>query len=172
MRELPKGQALVAWVDRDGFQCPDAVYDTRWLKPVADDEFDRLVAELRGSDWAGLPPRLPFDEPAEHPLLRVGAAVRWVGPLAGDLAWEIDAWRAWYPDALGGILQPSHPGTVTSLDYRGDPIVGWVDKHGDFQGRVGVARSFVVEIDADEALRRAETLRASEWPGLSDPQLG
>lgn len=171
VRDLPEGQALIAWVDRQGFQCPDAVYDTKWLTPVTDEEFDRLVTELRGSDWAGLPPRAPFDEPEEQPLLRVGASIRWIGPLRGDVAWEIEAWRAWYPAALGGVLEPSHPGIVTALDYRGDPIVKWTDKDGEFQGRLGVARSLVVEITVEEALRRAEGLRASEWPGLdaSDP---
>lgn len=169
VRELPDGWALVAWADRDGWQCPDAVYELKWLDEISEDEFDMLVSELRASDWGGLPPRTPFRKPTQPPEFRSGARVRWVGPLKGDLAWQTPEWREWYPNALGGILTPSHPGIVSAVADNGDPLIRWVDKSGEVSGQASVPREFVVEIDSAEAARRTERLRASEWPGLNGP---
>lgn len=52
--ELPDGWALVAWVDKDGWVCPDAVYETKYLIEVPDGLFENLVNDLRASEWPGL----------------------------------------------------------------------------------------------------------------------
>ena len=171
VRELPDGWNFVAWVDKDSWQSPEAVYESKWLEEVSDEEFERLVSDLRTSDWAGLPPRAPFSEPAEQPTYEPGAKVRWVGPVEGDYAWQAPDWRDWYPKALGGVLTPSHPGTVIAVDRKGDPFVSWIDKTGEFAGRASVPKTFVVAMEDAEAARRTDSLRASDWSGLDHGSL-
>jgi hypothetical protein len=57
---LPDGWALVAWPDREGWVIPDDAYELSSFREVTTEEFDRVVRELRRSDWPGLPPELYF----------------------------------------------------------------------------------------------------------------
>lgn len=166
IEDLPDGWALVSWVDKAGWQCPDAVYETRWLQEVPAERFEALVNELRDSDWAGLPPGPPFRPLEPVPDFQVGTWVRWVGPLEEDLAWEVPEWAGWARDALGGVLRPSHPGVVSEVYEGGDLRIRWVDKVGELEGRIGVPRNLVVPISEEEAAQRAARLRLSGWGGL------
>lgn len=53
--ELPDGWALVAWLDKERWFSPDAVYETKYLAEVPDGVFENLASDLRSSDWLGLP---------------------------------------------------------------------------------------------------------------------
>lgn len=165
------GFALVAWVDKVGWQCPDAVYETKWLQPLSTDELEKLVKELRDSDWAGLPPSAPFKEPEVPSHLDLGTRVRWAGPLEGDRVWENAKFRQWADQALGGVLVPSHPGTVLGYESDGEPRVRWVDRLSYFDGIASVHHTYLAAIEEDEYQRRKDTLLQSVWAGLSSSKI-
>lgn len=142
--DLPDGWALVTWVDKDSWYSPDAVFETKFLKELSRDDFERRVTTLRESDWEGLT-KQPISEP--KPANVVGETVRWVG--------------------TGRGLTPSHPGTIVEIDSFGRLRVRWVDRVGEFEDRQFVYPINIRLIDADEAARLTQALRDSDWPGLT-----
>ncbi|MER6973795.1 hypothetical protein ABT304_22230 [Nocardioides sp. NPDC000445] len=177
VEDLPDGWTFVSWLDKDGWYCPDAVYQVKDLRVVSDAEFEDLVRTVRDSPrWNGV----PHDDVGESKPspFRVGDLVQWVGPVPGDDDWDpyYGPWRqgqvvpwvqgqAAYDYASG--LTRNHPGRVVEL--RGlvrAPRVRWIDKDGEFEGRSGLSHSDLEAVDEAEAERLATRLRQSDWPGF------
>ena len=49
VHELPDGWVLISWPYKTGWYAPDAVYETKSVRDVSDEEFDQLVREVRAS---------------------------------------------------------------------------------------------------------------------------
>lgn len=168
VQELPDGWNFVSWVDRgeEGWHSPDAVYETKNLQDVTDDEFERRVQEVLDSDWPGQPVEA-LDEVAPLPY-SVGDRVRWVGPLPEDPDWDPRAVH-WNRNALGGGLTSAHPGTVVEVDHRGNSLrVRWVDKNDEFEGRETVTVDSLEPISEADHASLTASLRESDWDGLPD----
>ncbi|MER7558048.1 hypothetical protein ABTZ46_13970 [Nocardioides sp. NPDC126508] len=135
--DLPDGWTLVSWLDKDGWYSPDAVYEVKSLRAVSDAEFDDLVRAVRDSpDWRGIVHNTDID-PEPSPYV-VGASVMWIGPVLGDNGWNprIDAWRlAVFGDASGPPAR-GHRGRIVEVSQSGAFRVRWIDKDGEFEGRV------------------------------------
>lgn len=146
------GMALVAWVDKAGWQVPDAVFEAKNLRPASEAEFGTRVRELRASDWAGLPASAPFRE-GERVDFLPGMRVRWAGPFPEDSVWQAQAFREWAEGALGGVLAHAHPGTVVSVNRDGEPMIHWAGHES--AGRIAVPRGYLARIDEAEYAARA-----------------
>ena len=176
--DLPDGWTFVSWLDKDGWYCPDAVYEVKNLQVVSDAEFEDLVRTTRDSPgWNGIP-HDDVGEPEPSPF-HLGDLVQWVGPVPEDDDWDpyYGPWRqgqvvpwqqgqAAYNYASG--LTRHHPGRIVELrGLFGAPRVRWIDKDGEFDGRGSVNHSDLEAIDETEAQRLATRLRQSDWPGFA-----
>lgn len=129
---LPDGWFTVRWVDKTGWYDAQAVYELNHLRHASDDEFDRLVGEVRASGWQGFPPHpAPRQEPSEF---EVGQRVRWTGPLPGGAGW-VEEESEWRSLALGGKPFSSLVGTIEEIALNAAVRVRWHREEGVFVGR-------------------------------------
>ncbi|GAA0310630.1 hypothetical protein [Kineococcus aurantiacus] len=63
------------------------------------------------------------------------------------------------------VLQPGHPGRVTSSGEKHD-CVDWIDVQGTFQHDGVMGPEWLVAIDEDDYRRRADAVHRSGWPGF------
>lgn len=135
--DLPDGWTFVSWLDKDGWYCPDAVYEVKNLRVVSEAEFDDAVRAVRGRpDWQGIVHDV-VDGPEPSPYV-VGASVMWIGPVLGDNGWDpcIDAWRLAVFGNASGPPTRGHRGRIVEISQSGALRVRWIDKAGEFEGRV------------------------------------
>ncbi|MFJ9387302.1 hypothetical protein ACIRON_00675 [Nocardioides sp. NPDC101246] len=133
--DLPDGWTFVSWLDKDGWYCPDAVYEVKNLQVVSEAEFDDAVRAVRGSpDWQGIVHDV-VDGPEPSPYV-VGASVMWIGPVLGDADWDpsLDVWRLAVFGSASGPAR-GHRGRIVEISQSGALRVRWIDRDGEFEAR-------------------------------------
>lgn len=162
--DLPDGWAHVAWIDKDGWYSPDAVYEMKNLREVSEADFQDRVNRVLASAWDGLAHDTPSQPMAS---LSIGDRVQLTSLIVGGTYWSPDD-ATWREAVFGGVrgLTRHHPGTVVEVATDGAVRVRWVDKQGEFDSPGSVSPDILAPIDEEEAVRLTIELRSSDWQGL------